>query len=463
MPGPTSLGHRRDEPVPSGVRVGIAPGVRRLAPTVLFGGTPARVLRLSARGAELLRALERVPVEGDASGRLARRLTDANVTVPRPPPLRGAVDVSVVVPVRDRPVELDGCLRALGRRHRVVVVDDGSADRGAVTSACRRHGAELIRREVPGGPAAARNTGLATVTSELVAFVDSDCVAAPGWVEALAAHFVDPLVVGVAPRIVAEPGRRGSALVDLGGRAATVHPRSGVSHVPGAAVVFRRAALGAGFDESFRYGEDVDLVWRLVEAGWRVRYVPDVEVTHLDPAGVGARMRRRFWYGTSVGALERAHPGSIDHLVVGVGPACTVAGLLAGRPGLAALAWAGTAARLHTRLRPLSLGPRVAIRLSAGEVVHAWAGLGRWCTAFGVPLLGASVLVPRGSARRARRSVAVLIVTSWLARRLGHDGANRRTVVDDVLGELAYGLGVVAGCARAGVLRPLLPRIGRRR
>jgi mycofactocin glycosyltransferase len=463
VPQPTSFGRRRDEPFPSGIRVRLSPQVRWMHPTLLFGGMPARMLRLSARGAALLRALDREPVGVGASGRLARKLTDANLAVPHPPALSGGVDVTVVVPVRDRAIELEGCLAALGSGQRVVVVDDGSADAEAVASACRRHGAHLVRRRAPGGPAAARNAGLRTVTSDLVAFVDSDCIVAPGWLESLAAHFVDPLVAGVAPRIVGGPGLRGSALVDMGSRAASVHPRSGVTHLPAAAVVFRRAPLGDGFDERFRYGEDVDLVWRLVEAGWRVRYVPDVEVTHLDPIAIGGRLRRRFAYGTSVGALERAHPGSIDHLDVGVGPACAVGGLLAGSPGLAALAWAATAARLHLRLRPLSLGPGVALRLSVGQVFHAWVGLGRWCTIFGLPLFGGSLLLPRGPARRARRSAAVLIVSSSLARRLGTDGGTRRVVVDDVLGDLAYGLGVVTGCVRAGVLRPLLPRVGGRR
>jgi mycofactocin glycosyltransferase len=462
--GPAQLGRRPDEPFPHGTWVDLAPDVRWLAPTVLAGGMPPRLLRLTRRGAELASAFGAAPVSEGASARLARTLTDAGIAVPRPARLRPPVDLTVVVPVRDRPVELGGCLASLGSRHRVVVVDDGSADRGAVEEICRRHGAEVVRRDASGGPAAARNTGLRMVTSDLVAFVDSDCLPPPDWIEALAAHFADPLVVGAAPRIVPAPRGRGTSLVDLGSRPAAVHPRSSVPYLPAAAVVFRRAALGDGFDESLRYGEDVDLVWRLVEAGWRIRYVPDVEVGHRDPTAVAQRMRRRFMYGTSVGPLERAHPGRIDHLVVGFGPACAVAGFIVGSPPLAAAAWAATAVHVERRLRPLTLGRGYALRLSAAQVVHAWTGLGRWCITFGVPLLAGSVLARHARpARRTRLILALLAGSALLARRVGPDGGHRRVLVDDCLGEMAYGLGVATGCVRAGVVRPLLPRVAWRR
>lgn len=489
MLGPASFGHRPDEPFPVGVRVDLAPEVRRPAPTVLFGGMPARMMRLSTRGAALVSTLGTAPVADEASARLARRLTDAGIAIPRPERATEPLDVTVVVPVRDRPLELAACLASLGRRHRVVVVDDGSADPEEVAAICADHGAAIVRREVSGGPGAARNAGLAMVTSKLVAFVDSDCLPPPDAIESLAAHFVDPLVVGVAPRIVAVPAGDGGSLLDLGTRPGPVHPKSAVPYVPAAAVVFRRAALGGGYDERLRYGEDVDLVWRLVEAGWRIRYVPEVEVGHRDPSAVVARLRRRFLYGTSVGPLERSHPGAVDHLALGVGPACTVGALLAGSPGLAACAWAVSSARLCWLLRPLGIGTGFGLRLSATQVLHAWIGLGRWCTTFGVPLcttgaalgrlgrgrravgplslgrraLGRRVPPRQVLSRRARWAAVGLVGSAVLARRLGPGGRGRRLLADGLLGEMAYGLGVVTGCARAGVVGPLLPRIGQRR
>lgn len=478
MRGPECFGLGADDPFPAGVRVEIAADVRRLSATVLFGGAPARMLRLSRQGAALVAGFTTTPVGEGAPARLARRLTDAGIALPRPDGLRAPADVTVVVPVRDRPVELAACLASLGRRHPVTVVDDGSADPAAVAAACRRYGASLVRRELPGGPGAARNAGLRAVSSELVAFVDSDCVAAPDAIESLAAHFVDPLVVGVAPRIVAKTPSPRVSLLDLGARPGPVHPRGAVPYVPAAAVVFRRAALGDGYDERLRYGEDVDLVWRLVEAGWRIRYEPGVEVGHHDPRGILRRCRRRFFYGTSVGNLERAHPHAVDHLVVGAAPALAVGGVLMGMPAVAVSAWAVAAARTYGRLRPLGVRPRFALWLSAAQILYAWTALARWCTMFGLPLLAVvsvvhrAVVASRGRrcvprAHRARWAAAALVASALAADRVAPSGSERRVVVggiviDGIVGEVAYGLGVITGCARAGVIGPLVPRIGRR-
>jgi len=59
---------------------------------------------------------------------------------------------------------------------------------------CATRGVTLVRRDRNGGPAAARNTGLAEVASDIVVFLDSDCVPPPGWIDRLGAHLADPAV-----------------------------------------------------------------------------------------------------------------------------------------------------------------------------------------------------------------------------------------------------------------------------
>jgi glycosyltransferase involved in cell wall biosynthesis len=110
----------------------------------------------------------------------------------------------------------------------------------------------VIRREVAGGPAAARNEGLQHVEGEFVAFLDSDCVPPEDWIERLGGHFDDPRVAAVAPRIRALDG--GRSPLDMG-------PGRRVPYVPSAALIVRRSL--ASFDPALRYGEDVDLIWRL--------------------------------------------------------------------------------------------------------------------------------------------------------------------------------------------------------
>ena len=207
----------------------------------------------------------------------------------------GPGDVTVVIPVRDRTAELARCLSGLGE-YQVIVVDDGSPDPGAVAAVAAAAGARCVRRAVNGGPAAARNTGLAAVQTPLAAFLDSDCVPVPGWLGPLLPHFRDPVVAAVAPRIVpyalpAQPGRPEgdgpgrdgpagwlaqyegvSSTLDMGPVPSIVRPGSKVPYVPGAALVLRVEAAGDGFAEHMPVGEDVNFVWRLAAAGWHVRY-----------------------------------------------------------------------------------------------------------------------------------------------------------------------------------------------
>jgi mycofactocin system glycosyltransferase len=497
---PGDLGLRDDVPLPIGTVVDLEDDTQEIADGVLFGGSPARVLRLSAAGVAALAELRAGPVTSVAAAVLARRLTDTGLAQPRTarpsfrreapvaavpagaepaaaePGLAAAppLAVTVVVPVRDRAAELDRCLAAAGHRYRVVVVDDGSADPAALAAACAARGAELVRREVNGGPAAARNTGLRVVGTEFVAFLDSDCVPAGDWIGDLAGHFADPLVAAVAPRIVAAPaarpapaGDRGSVL-DLGDRAARVAPMTRVAYVPTAALLVRRAALGDGFDEALRYGEDVDLVWRLIAAGWRVRYDPGVRIGHAEPASRPELLRRRFEYGRSAAPLTRRHPGAVAPLVLQPWPTITMAALLARRPVTAAAAFGVSTALLAARLRDNDLPATGLVAPMANGVRQTWLGTGRWCGQFAAPVLLLALARPGGRAARTRwgrRLAAASLLagpplTEWAAQRDASGGPGPvRFTARALADQAAYGAGVYAGCLRERMISPVLPAV----
>jgi mycofactocin system glycosyltransferase len=273
--------------------------------TVLTGGYPTRVLRLTRSGAQHVTGWwSGTPVQDNPKARaLARRLLDTGIAHPvvdeSSPAGREyrADEVTVVVPVRDRHAELSRCLAGLTQAPRLIVVDDGSRDPGAVASIAAGAGASVLRRPVNGGPAAARNTGLAAADTPLIAFLDSDCVPRPGWLDRLLPHFADPAVGAVAPRIVSHENGRSwlaryegaSSTLDMGQRPSIVRPGSRVPYVPGAALVVRKTAAGAGFAEEMQVGEDVDFIWRMAAAGWRTRYEPAATMGHQH------RVRLREW------------------------------------------------------------------------------------------------------------------------------------------------------------------------
>ncbi len=467
-------------PLPRGFRVVPDADTKELDRATLFGGSPGRVMRLSPAGLTAWAELRDGPVRSAAAGVLGRRLTDAGLAHPRPPdPPDPAdlADVTVLIPVRDRPVMLARCLTALGRRYPVIVVDDGSSEPQAVAAAAAGHGARLVRRPVSGGPGAARNTGLADLGTDLVAFLDSDCVPPAGWIERLAGHFADPLVAAVAPRIAALPspslaGRYAAASgsLDLGDREARVVPASRVAYVPTAALVARRSALlevagdGTVFDPALRYGEDVDLVWRLHEAGWRIRYDPAVQVGHHEPATWPALIARRFRYGTSAGPLARRHPGALAPLVLHPWPALTVAGLLGRRPVIAGAACTISVLAITRTLRRADLPTSGVTRAVLTGVHQTWLGAGRYSTQFAAPALAVTLTAGGSTARRrwGRRAAAASLllgppVTAWAARRPALDPV--RFVLGQLAEDIAYGAGVYAGCARSGTAAPVLPAV----
>jgi GT2 family glycosyltransferase len=403
--------------LPAGVRLIPDQGTRMIAGgSVLVGGSPVRVLRLTPAGSRQVASwFAGAPVPDGAGARtLARKLLDAGIAHPdfgapasgtrggdagralrepqgasgtaagrggagerpagRPggppggspgappasPALRfpRAAEVTVVIPVRDRHAELDRCLAGLRDLPRVIVVDDASADPAALRRIAAAHGATVIRRPVNGGPGAARNTGLGAAETEFVAFLDSDCVPKPDWLPRLLPHFADPAVGAVAPRIVPHEQPKGwlaryegaSSTLDMGARPSVVRPGARVPYVPGAALVVRRAAAGAGFRDGMYVGEDVDFVWRMSRDGWRVRYEPGAVMGHDHRVTFRAWFSRRADYGTSAAALEELHPGSVRPLYASWWTAGAWAAALAGRPLAAAALTAAATALLARRL-----------------------------------------------------------------------------------------------------------------
>ncbi|HWD53944.1 MAG TPA: mycofactocin biosynthesis glycosyltransferase MftF [Acidimicrobiales bacterium] len=468
---------RRATPLPGSFTLHPAPSTVHLdGGTVVLGGSPIRLFRISERARQLL-AWWRVghPVgERPGARLLARRLVSSGAYVPRPttaPTLRNE-DVTVVVPVRNRAAQLDRLLAGLAAAADLpcVVVDDASADAGSTKEVAERHGARFVALADNLGPAGARNAGLALVETALVAFVDSDCVPSPEWLGPLLGHFDDPVVGAVAPRVVPLPRTPGRALegyervrssLDRGAFEGPVRRGSPIPYVPSAALVVRTAVTAGPdlFDATLRRGEDVDLVWRLADAGWDVRYVPESTVEHDGPATLTEFLGRRCFYGSSAAALARRHPRSLPPVQVSAWSLAVWLLAAARRPALALTTLAASVGLLAHRLRgltddPIALATRIAGDGTVRAALPALAGLART----GSPALVAGLVF-----RRTRRAAALALVLPALAdwrkdRSLsGLDPVSYTAlhVGDDV----AYGAGVWLGCARERTVAPLVPRV----
>lgn len=207
---------------------------------------------------------------------------------------------SVVIITRNRARMLADCLAHLQQQthpsFEIVVVDSSSNDE---TADLMRSWPTATYLRIPGGRnnmPQARNVGISHARGEIVAFIDDDSMVSPEWLGQIVSGFSDESIGGVGGRIFdrtftgdPEEPRIGAILSE--GRlihnfdAEKVEAQD-VDWLRGCNMAFRRAALAAagGFDTRFTGDnsyEDVDHCVRVRRAGYRLRFIPAAEVTHL--------------------------------------------------------------------------------------------------------------------------------------------------------------------------------------
>ncbi|MER7197303.1 mycofactocin system glycosyltransferase [Streptomyces sp. CB01635] len=469
--------------LPNGFIVTLDRGTRVLDDgRALLGGQPTRLLRLTPRATALLSGRS-LRVRNAASALLADRLlangmahplltalSDAAVTA------EGESSCTYVIPVRDRCRQLARLLACLPSGSPVIVVDDASLAPERVATVAAEHGARLLQLPVNVGPAAARNAGLRQVTTSHVAFVDSDMVLPRETVPALLRHFADPSVAMAVPRIGAmNTDSSGSWIsryehvrssLDLGRHPASVRPGSPVSWVPSACIVARVDVLLAagGFDESLRVGEDVDLCWRLVETGRRIRYEPAVHADHEHRAQLVAWFRRKIDYGTGAHPLAVRHPQDTATAVLAPWSAALLVAVAAQRrwslPVATAL-WTTATLRIARTLHGTAHPVSEAARLTAGGAVNALAQGGALLTRHWWPATAVGCLI----SRRVRRAAAVAAVADMALEYGSHSTSGLgplRYAAARRLDDLAYGAGVWLSAVRGRSTAALRLRIATR-
>ena len=226
-------------------------------------------------------------------------------------------DVTVVVCTRDRARELERCLDALAAQHYahfdILVVDNGV---DSVADVCRARGAACIREPHP-GLTFARNLGARAARGEIVAFLDDDAIAEPGWLTALMHAFADPRVAAVAghTRYMKARGDSLEMTAEDAPYEGRVRARLAVDRATpdwftlacfggigdGNTMAFRRALLTSAvrFDERIGRGRLVDggdehvAFMSLIADGYRVAHTPDAVVRHPAPGTAALQRAKR--------------------------------------------------------------------------------------------------------------------------------------------------------------------------
>jgi glycosyltransferase involved in cell wall biosynthesis len=203
---------------------------------------------------------------------------------------------------------------ALGEECEIVVVD---ASGGRLDHIWRQHKEQV--RWLPFQPPAGvtvsiphqRNAGVRSALGEVVVFTDAGCLPEDGWLARLTAPLHD------GEDVASGLWRGASARPDMYEDPQARFRDSRYLDVCGTGnLAFRRGAFDAvgGFDERFEYGSDTDFSWRLVDAGYRIRYVPDAVIRH-DFGTWRRQLRRSYAYGKANTRLYAKHPARLKRVL----------------------------------------------------------------------------------------------------------------------------------------------------
>ncbi len=265
--------------------------------------------------------------------------------------------VSVIIPSYNRQSELALLLDSLNHQtmpssqFEVIVVDDGSTDgtRTYVEQEQHKWGDRLkIVFQNRVGPGAARNEGVKASRGEILAFIDSDCKAMPRWLERLCFPFQDssvgavggpevlnpedPLLVKCFHYVMTSPLTTGGMRGKQGLRLARYYPRSFNM------ALSRKAFEKVGGFLPIFHGEDIELTYRIQEAGYRALFVEGATVYHRRRQTLATFFTQLKKMGEARALLFSLHPDMLEplHALPAVGlvmaPGLALVALL--QPGL---------------------------------------------------------------------------------------------------------------------------------
>lgn len=427
----------------------------------IVGGSPWRLLRLAGGSVDVVRRWQSGGHVRAGEQRLARTLTQQGVIRPV---FHGPLlveDIDVIIPVHDDIATLRTLLAQL-RGFKVTVVDDASLDPLLLSEITSHFGVDLIRLEVNHGPGGARNAGARATSRPLLCFIDADVELddAHGILQRLSAQFQDPLIGACAPRIV---GVHGATLrdrfelrfspLDLGHRAGLVIPGGDINFVPSACLMVRRTAFADGFEETLRRGEDVDLVWRLHDQGWLVRYHAALTVQHRARTTWRAWFDQRIGYGSSAAALAARHPTRLAPVRFDVWSLATWCSLVTGRPMVAVRIASVVRREIKARVSESEDPGVIANEVMGRAMLNGGGSFARSLVRNYGPLLLMLALV-----KRLRRP-ALLVFALGTAWRFRHQRPRPMDLPLALLDDAAYCVGVTTGVIRDRSLQALTPRV----
>jgi len=220
-------------------------------------------------------------------------------------PSLASLSLSVIVPVHNGGESFRKCLSSLTAAvpapQELIVVADGDTDGSGLLA--QEFGAQVLGIPGPGGPARARNWGARAACGDILFFVDADVTIPADAVSQIVALFEhEPDLAALFGSYDDEPGATNflSQYKNLFHHYVHQTAREEASTFWGACGAIRREVfltLG-GFDERYRWPsiEDIELGYRLKQAGKKIRLCKTLQVKHWKRWGVVSLLQADFFH-----------------------------------------------------------------------------------------------------------------------------------------------------------------------
>ncbi|MDD5450236.1 MAG: glycosyltransferase [Candidatus Omnitrophica bacterium] len=228
-------------------------------------------------------------------------------------------DISAIITVYNKKNTVSRAVKSLmdqtAALREIFIIDDGSTDgsKEVIRKLAAAHANITPVFQEHCGIAGSLNKGISLSKGEFVIVLDGDVILEDGWLGKLMPCFKDTSVAAASGVTRLANDRNLWAL--LGGYSAEYRQSKikspYVDHLSTCNTIYRRASLNrAGlFDPAFHYGQDNDLSYRLIAAGYKLALRKDAGCLHFWPETIGGFLRQRFNGAVGRMRLIKKHPG----------------------------------------------------------------------------------------------------------------------------------------------------------
>ena len=240
------------------------------------------------------------------------------------------MDISVVVAVRNEINYIEKCIESLFKQdfdgeYEVIVVD-GMSDDGTyeMLEKLQKKYKFILLKNPKKNAAAGRNIGIDAAKGDAIAFIDGDAIAAKNWLSSIKKAFEKSNAIGVGgPDLLPEDSEYKARAIGLvmtsplarGGRFnpstqhAMMEKERYVEHIPTCNLCLKKEIFDevGKFDENFVKGQDLELNYRIVKAGYKLFYSPSIQVTHYRKQHIRHFARQIYKWAKAKAAIIKKH------------------------------------------------------------------------------------------------------------------------------------------------------------